>query len=181
MNTLPSPLSERSLKEALLRPRTTGRAPARLPGHHRPGHLTALGPDTPRKAGSRSEAKYGDERVPPLGQRVDPVVEEARAGLTSLSCRKEGPGGPGGPWGPGGPLGPTPGSPWEQKMPGHTWEHSPAMDQGSTHSPSQVGLTFSPLGPTSPGVPGKPCGPTSPWKTQAGSLGREKASLSHHV
>lgn len=93
------------------------------------------------------------------------MVEEVRAGLTSLSCRKEGPGGPGGPWGPGGPLGPTPGSPWEEKMPGYTREHSPAMEQGSTHSPGQAGLTFSPLGPTSPGVPGKPCGPMSPWKT----------------
>lgn len=66
-------------------------------------------------------------------------------------------------------------------MPGHTREHSPAMDQEPTHSPGQVGLTFSPLGPISPGVPGKPCGPMSPWKTQAGRLGRGKASLSRHI
>lgn len=32
----------------------------------------------------------------------------------------------------------------------------------TAHSPSQVRLTFSPLGPMSPGVPGKPCGPMSP-------------------
>lgn len=94
--------------------------------------------------------------------------------LTSLSGRKEGPGGPGGPWGPGGPLGPTPGSPWEHKMPGHSWKHSPAMDQGCLPTaPARWDSPSHPWGPRLLGFPGSPVGLCHPGRhRQAAEAGR---------